>query len=470
MKNSEKEKYAKLENNMLWLIIGNFSTKILVFLLVPFYTYVLSTKEYGISDLITTTVSFLIPIFSVLISEGVLRFTLDDSIDKKQIITISCIITLVGYVILILLSPIFCLNAIIKKYIFIFYVYYFSIMLVDILQQFTRGLNHVKTYVISSVINTAANILLNLLFLLWLKLGILGYLMALIGGYMISSVFIIFKEKIWDYFIEYRNIDKKIVKQIISFCLPLIPNSVSWWISNSSDKYILTLFWGVSVTGIYSIAYKIPTLMSAVSNIFTSAWQISAVDDFGSAESESFFSDVYKKYSSLYVCFASILIVTIRVLAKFMFSKDFFCAWQYSCILIIAAMFQAICSFLGTIYTTAYKTKMIFVTTIIGAFVNIVMNFVLIPQFGAYGAAMATLVSYFVIWIIRLVNSKKIISLKVNYKKDIICYMLLIIQCIFACLQNYMLSIANIFIFILIVILNREIVKIVSDKIRLKKS
>lgn len=65
-----EKKYKKLGTNMLWMVIGNFSSKILVFLLVPLYTYALSTREYGIADLLTTTISLLIPFFRYSLQKG----------------------------------------------------------------------------------------------------------------------------------------------------------------------------------------------------------------------------------------------------------------------------------------------------------------------------------------------------------------------------------------------------------------
>ena len=78
----------KLENNVILMTIGNIGSKILTFLLVPLYTSCLSSNDYGISDLILTTVSFLLPIFSIQISEALLRFALDKEIDDKQVFSI----------------------------------------------------------------------------------------------------------------------------------------------------------------------------------------------------------------------------------------------------------------------------------------------------------------------------------------------------------------------------------------------
>ena len=112
-----------------------------------------------------------------------------------------------------------------------------------------------------------------------------------------------------------------------------------------------------------------------LSGILTSAWQISAVEDFGSEESVVFFSDVYNKYASAYVLLCSVITLFIKVLARFLFSGVFYGAWKYSSILVLASIFQAMGAFLGIIYAAAKKTKAILYTTIIGAIGNIVLTY-----------------------------------------------------------------------------------------------
>lgn len=399
-----------------------------------------------------------------------MRFTLEPNFDKQQVFTLSLCIVFLGFIVLLCCSPLICQIEVLRPYLKIFYAYYFFVVLFNVLQQFLKGLNSIKAYVISGIINTIINIGLNIVLLIVLKRGIYGYLVAFVGGYAVSCVYMIFCEKMWLFLTPISKLDLGLVKSFLCFCIPLIPNSLSWWISNSSDKYILTFFEGAAVTGVYSVAYKIPSLMAVLSNIFTSAWQISAVDDFGSEESIAFFSDIYNKYSSLYVLITSAIILGIKLIAEIMFSKNFYNAWSFATVLIIASMFQAMCSFLGSIYTTAMKTRMIFITTFIGAIFNIVLNFILIPRIGAYGAAIATLVSYFSVWLIRIIDSRKIIRLNISIKKDIVVYIILVVQCVVVCVNRYWSLIVSFILCIMVLILNQKFVvslfRIVKIKVR----
>ena len=89
----------------------------------------------------------------------------------------------------------------------------------------------------------------------------------------------------------------------------------------------------------------------------------------------------------------------------------------------------------GTIYTSAKKTNVIFLTTAIGAIANIAFNFILVPRVGVMGAAISTFIGYFLIWIIRLADSRKILKLNINIVKDAICYVILLAQCIIMCME-----------------------------------
>lgn len=449
-------KYKKLGKNTVLMVIGNFASKLLTFFLVPIYTYSLSTGEYGIADLMTTTISLIVPFLTLTIAEGILRMTLDKEIDNKQVFSIAVYVALLGFFLLLVFSPFISRWVSFTEYYVYFLLYYFFYVAQLIAQQFVKGIEHINVFVISGIIATIVTCGLDIVLLLVVQIGITGYLISLVAGYAISFFYIVIKEKLWRYLIKIKEVNKEIVLVILAYCLPLIPNSVSWWISNSSDKYILTFFGGVSITGIYSVAYKIPSIISMMSGILTSAWQISAVEDFGSRESAEFFSDVYNKYSSVYIVASSGIVLFIKVLAKILFSGEFYVAWQYSSILVLASVFQAMGAFLGIVYAAAKKTRTILYTTIIGAISNIILNFILIPIMGATGAAVATLISYVLVWLSRVIDTKKIIQIKIEIRREIISYILIVMQIIVTNLELPFYYIWSVVFTGVIIVLNRK--------------
>lgn len=420
--------YKKLSINVLVMTIGKFSSKALTFLLVPLYTSILSTAEYGVYDLLVTTVTLLTPLLTLTISEGVMRFCLDENYKPKDVLTIGLTIVLLGTGVLAAAYPIIkSINLIADYYAWIL-MFFAASNIHLIMTQFLKGVNKVKLYAICGIISTIVTLVLNILFLVVFKFGILGYMMAYIIGHLAVTIFICLKIKVWKLIANPFAIEKKVYKDLLAYSCPMIPNSICWWVSNSSDKYMVSGFLSTSMLGIYSVSYKIPNIMSIFTTIFNSAFQISAVDNFGDEKSKKFFGDIYQLFSSCNVIVASVLILFSEMLATILYKKAFFIAWQSSTILIMAFLFNSMSGILGTVYTSAKKTSMLFYSTIVAAVLNIVLNLVLIPRIGIIGAAIATLASYVCVWLIRLIHSRTILNFKVNFVQNILSYILMIIQ------------------------------------------
>ena len=449
-----KSNTSKLVKNSALLMIGNFSSKLLVFLLVPFYTSVLSTEEYGISDILVTTINLIYPILSLMIETAVLRFCLDENPDRKTVFSTALWINMIGFSVLVPLAVAIIPHTTLKDYLPYFLGYYVTHTAYVILMNYTKGIGKVSYYSITSVLNTAIVIFCNLLFLLQLKIGVQGYLLSMIIGYLVSSAFIIIATKAWRDVALPGKLDSDLTKKMIKYSLPLIPNSLSWWISNSSDRYILAFFRSMSDVGIYTVSYKIPSIITVVSNILMNAWEISAVDDFGTEKNRLFFSKMYRNYLNLQIICCAIIMVLVKPLAVILFQKDFYDAWLFVPALLYASIFNTLNNFVGTVFTAAKKTKSLFTTTLIGALVNIGLNFCLIPFWGAQGAAVATAISYITIYVLRMIKSSKIIKLDINMFDNVLKLVLVGGLAVAACIN----TIASVVLCVVILILEYKFI------------
>ena len=454
----------KLGNNVILMTIGNIGSKILTFLLVPLYTSCLSSNDYGISDLILTTVSFLLPIFSIQISEALLRFALDKEIDDKQVFSIGLRINIIGTFFLLMASPFILLIPLLKDYYLYFIAYYITYCIYVSISNFTCGLGKVKLYTIIGVFQTSTLLIGNILALMIFKLGIRGFLFSYILSYGLSSLGLLLFGKEYKLFLPNKRVDKNIQRKMIEYSLPMIPNSVSWWISNSSDKYILTAICGTTVMGIYSVAYKIPTILSVFYSVFMSAWRISSVDDFGSEDTKLFYSNVYKKIEAGLFVIAALIMLFNKVLSKILYANEFFEARFFVPILVIAFLLHGLGEFFVSVYTASKKTNMLFYSSLSGAIVNIILNCLMIPFMAGFGAALATLISYGVVLIIRIRHTKTIMDFHINFLNSSIGLMLLIGICI---AQTIEIKGSTIYSFIMVTILivfeRKEIEEVVSN-------
>lgn len=452
-------KVGRLAKNSALFAIGELASKVIIFLMVPLYTYSLSTEEYSISDLITTTVALASPFFTLVIYEAVMRFTLDKGSNKKTIFSIGFWIFIVGSILVCFISyVVFDFIPILKDYWLLFFIYYIVFNFFNIAAGFIKGLEHLKLFTIVGIVNTFLMVLLNMLFLLYFKMGIKGYLWATIISTGFSTALIFAFERLDRYIISPSKIEKKDWSGMLKYAMPMIPNSAMWWINNSSDRYLVTFVISTAANGIYSVAYKIPSIFSVLTSVFMQAWQISVVDDFGTKEGTAFFNKTYDFYLRCCITVSSLLILVSKILAKFLFLNEFFSAWKFSIILILGFCFHSIAGFLGTVYTTAKKTNMLFVSTTISAVFNIVFTFVLLKLFGVMGAAIATTLSYLLVYVIRRIDSKKYIDIKSNLCLFAIEYVIIIAQIVVMLLDTGILStIMSVLLFLLIVCLNKEI-------------
>ncbi len=422
--------YKYLLKNIGLLTISQFGTKFLSFFLVPLYTSFLTTTEYGIYDVINTTISLLIPICTLNIMQSVMRFSLEKNSDKTAIFSIGIKIYAIGFFIVSLFTMInkqFNFIPIISEYAVYFVLIFICFSLQELLVNFARGLNNVLVISISGILNTCLTVFFNILFLVVLNLSLVGYFLACILGTIGTIIYLAVQLKVWQYLrFSFKNLTLK--QEMLAYSIPLILNSIAWWINNASDRYIIIMLCGIASNGIYSVAYKIPNILNIFQTIFNQAWVLSTVDNYDKDDTNGFFSNTYNVYNFGMVALCSLLIISTKVLAHFLYAKDFYNAWIYVPFLSIAIIFGAMSGHIGGIFSAVKNSKIFSYTTTVGAILNLVLNYILVTRFGAIGAAIATTISYYVVWLTRLFFVKKYITLKINLLRDHLAYLMLLAQ------------------------------------------
>ena len=414
------DKYKKLLSNTAILGIGTFGSKILVFLLLPLYTAYLSTSQYSTADIITQSANLLMPLMALGLVDAVFRFTLDKDIDRRRVLTTGLYIAFAGFAFFALLFPLLNLIDYFEGYMWLIILYAFIANLHSILAQYVRAKGMTAFFALQGIIATAVTIGLNILFLVVLEIGLLGYVLSVvIADGLVSLIIVAVIRR--DISLSFKCFDGKLAKKMLAFSIPLIPTTVFWWITNVSDRYMVKGMIGNHVNGLYAAAFKIPTLLILVSGIFIEAWQFSAVterDAESGKEHERFFGTVFDSFQGmLFICGAG-LIAFAKVFAKILFADSYYEAWSYMPILIAATVFSSLVTFMGSVYLVDKKSVHSFVTAFIGAAVNVVLNILLIPtSLGANGAALATFLSYFIVFIIRAINTRRFIRFNLHTVK-----------------------------------------------------
>lgn len=461
--------YKKLSANISLFAISSSGTKIIGFLLTPLYTSVLSTREFGTADLLFTLLQLAIPIFSIDIADGVMRFVLDKDYDDASVLDIGIKVTLLGsailFLVIFLVKRLNFFDYSNSYYLFIFFSFTFS-SIYNILVNYLKGKEKIKDMLVAGILSSALNAGCNILFLLKFDLGIEGYLLAYLISVLLSALYLFIKTWRYGYLASIGlYLDMKLMRQMLLYSAPLILNGLAWWINNSLDKFFVTFFCGVAANGLLAVAYKIPSIISMLQTIFNQAWSLSAIQEFDPNDSDGFMGKVYSFYGCALVISCSLLLVMNIPLAKILYSKDFFVAWQYTGTLIIAQLFGGLSVCISGAFNAVKDTKTLATTTLIGAGVNVAMNAILIPGLGVLGATIATVISNIVMWACRLHKVRTYIDIKVNYKRDVVAYIFLIIQCAIGLLiHSWYVYIAQTIIIVLIFVLYRRELKTVAKR------
>ena len=409
-------KYTRLLSNTVLFGISTFSSKVLSFLLTRLYTTYLDATSFGIVDLVVASSNLLIPLVSLGISNAVIRFGLEKGISKQHVFTGGLVAIGSGFGVLLACIPLIGQISLLQGNVLLMYVYVLISCLRTLCCQFVRAKLYTKLYAIDGILSTLYTLGFNILFLVGLQMGTTGYLLSIICADALSVVFLSIVAKLWRY-IQFKGFDFSLYKQMLRYSLPLVPALMFWWVTNASDRYFISYMWGADENGLYAAAYKIPTIVTIMSTIFTEAWQLSAVTEGQGLGRERFFSQVYSAVLSISFLAGGCLIFADKAIMHVLVAPDYFIAWRYVPVLIISAVFASLVTFLNSVYMVEKKSKLSLLTIMVGAIANIGLNFLLIPRFGPNGAAFATFLSYMLVFVIRVLNTRHFIRIRIQPAK-----------------------------------------------------
>ena len=409
-------KYKKLLSNTGLITLGTFGSKILVFFLTPLYTYLLTDAQFGTADLLAQTAKLILPILSLGITEAVFRFALDKAEDPKKVLTAGFGILGIGALLYAIAAPILGFFEMFSDSIWLILCYVAASSLHSLVSLYIRTKDHFKFYAVQGVINTLLVILFNLLFLIVFDLGVTGYVLSVACADFAVFLLVFAVEKLWCDLVPLSSVPRRLWKDMLRYSIPLIPNTIFWWIISVSDRYMVSAMVGQGANGLYTAAYKIPTLITLICQVFAQAWTYSSVVEDDKEQRSDFFSKVFTFYLAILFVGASGIIVFSKLFTGLLYHESFYASWQYIPVLTLATVFSSLVTFMGSVYTVSKKSLPAMLTVTAGAVVNIVLNFLLIPSelggialpgLGALGAAIATLVSYMVVFGVRAATSKQ---------------------------------------------------------------
>ena len=442
MKSSREGKFIK---NTIIIFLSKFCTQFLSFFLLPLFTALLSTEEYGYFDLYSTYAWLLAIFLTLQLENGMFRFLIDKREKKeeiKSIISNGIIVILIQLFVFIGLFFLGLKLLVIKniEYIFIMTI---STSLLNLMLQIARGLGKNIEYSISSIINGVFNVIFCVIFIKFLSLKLLGIVLAYVLSNLVASLYLILKIKIYKY-INIKSLEKTKVKELIVYSFPLIPNSISSWVMSISDKIMISAFLGVTFNGIYSISTKFSMLLSHVFTVFSLSWTESASMSTNDSDKSIYFSKIINNVFLVCSFICIIVLASMPIIFKILIENSYFEAYKYIPILVFASFFELFSILIGGVFIALKLSKEISRTTIIGGTINILINFLFLKRYGLIVACISTLVSYMYIAVSRYIKISKYLKIKLDYKKYVMVAILYVVIVFLYYYQSIIVSIISI--------------------------
>lgn len=406
-----------LKNTMI-VSSGKIFTQLIAFLLLPVYTFFLSTEDYGYIDLIVVFVAIIIPLVTLQIETAAFRYLIDNrnnNEEKINIISNSIYISIFTGIVFTLIF--FIADSILDiNNFFVILLYGYSVISQILFLQIARGLGDNIGFTISNVINGLSNILLNIVFIIAVNYGPIGILLSTIISNVISSIFIFSTLKIYRY-IKISHVNKITINKLFKYSIPMIPDAISWWIISVSDRLIISSFLGVASNGIYAIANKYSVIFSGLFSIFNISWSESSAIHINDKDRSIFFSDILNQSFKFFFSLSLVVISIMPFIFDFLIGSNFNDSYNYIPILIMAALTNSLVGMYGSILSAMKLTKIIAKTTIVGAILNIIINIALINSIQIYASAISTFISFIAMALQR--HFKITESININFEKNI---------------------------------------------------
>ena len=458
---------GRLAKNTLIISFGTFLPKLASFITLPLLTAYLTKAEYGTYDLITVLVSLLLPAATLQIQAAAFRFLIDvraDEEQKKAIISSIFVFIIPTSAIMLIILYFVLSGQSISVRVFIC-LYFLADIIVNVARQICRGISKNVDYSISAIISAFGKMVFAVIFVYWMKMGLTGTVIALFAASTISFFYLFFRVRLYKY-ISLKYFDSKKLKEMLDYSWPMVPNSMSGWVMRVSDRFVVTAFMGIGANAVYSVANKIPSLLTLALTTFSMAWQESASVSSKDNDVAEYYSTVYKALFYILAGFFGILIAITPALFKILIKGDYDEAYNQMPVLFMAMLFYSMSSFIGGIYMAFKDSKSVGWTTVAAAISNLVIDVATIQYIGLYAASLSTLISYIFLLIFRIIDIKKYVVLRIDHIKLLGILVLLLMECALYYKRSMYCNLINLLIgTILFVVLNRNLIITVLKRV-----
>ena len=301
---------GKLAKNVTFITSGNIGSKLVGFIMLPFYTTWLSPADYGITDLLGVYANLMLNIVACDISDAIYIFPVGAPREKviqyystgfffQVFCSIICLV-IFGGLSLLDISGTFGQNT--------WYIYgiLISALFQKYTQDFCRGINKMSVFSYTGIIQTGAVALFSFLFIP--RYGVYGFVVATILSNILSALFTFVYSRSYQY-LSLEAFDKAALSEMLKFSIPLIPTAIMWWLISGLNRPLLETYVGLFALGLIAVSGKLPGVMSMVFNFFQQAWIVTVVEEYKKPDFSRYFNNMFQMVIAVQVAVCFLIIV-----------------------------------------------------------------------------------------------------------------------------------------------------------------
>ena len=395
--------------------IGNIGSKVITFLMVPMYTYFVDKSDFGYYDLCFTWCLLLMPFVTLQLRDGAFRFLLDcdDDTRRQRIVTFvsrtmisTTVVSGAITVALALLTDIHYLGYVLGLLL--------AMSLQEVYSQVFRGLGNNRAFATVGILSALGIGVFSIIFVAKMGLGIKGIFLANILARVLALMIVEARVRLITRNTRWSISSREVASDILRYTLPLIPGSLCWWLTGSSDRLFITHFLGLDVNGVYAVATRFTGIIYTLAIIYYQAWQETAILQYNSPDRDRFFSKMFNSYIMLLGLIFVGYVFLLKVNYGWLVAPQYSESLNYIYPLGLSAVIFAITAFFDMGYQCAKDTKRTLPAIVLAAAVNVTLNFLLIKPLGVYGVIITQLITYIVLTTYRWFDMKRYFSLKIN--------------------------------------------------------
>ena len=282
--------------------VGSIGSRLMTFLLVPIYSFFIAPSEFGYYDICFAAIMLMLPLITMQLREGSLRFLLDATTadERTRVVTFTMVAMLRNICACLVLGVVAHLLFDIRC---MWYTLVFACVFAvfEVVQQMLRGLGHNKLFAGCGILSSFLIFAISVPLVVWADMGIEGVFLGNIVARVIAMLFAEWRVGVFRNYmrsdVDYRTVGREIMR----FSYPLVLVNLIVILIASGNRFFIEHFLGLHDNGLYAVAVKFAAILEAMTLIINQTWQETAIRQYGDTDRDAFYSKILNAYLWLLV-------------------------------------------------------------------------------------------------------------------------------------------------------------------------